>query len=141
MSDSEFDPAPAKGLGADVFDQPALFFLTHQPTIEQWARLNLAAAAATHQWLSTTVRDSLAELAVELGMELSTVAGPNYWQHLLMHPTGDPNRRRRAGHWPRALLAYPKGQPELQLSVRRDTCRIERGERLIPRSRRPSGAE
>lgn len=85
MSDSAFDPAPAMGVGAELFNQPALFYLTHQPIIEEWASLSVTAAEATHQWLSTAVRHGLTGLAVEAGMELSAVAGPNYWQHLLLH--------------------------------------------------------
>ncbi|MEA2825711.1 MAG: hypothetical protein QOG43_150 [Actinomycetota bacterium] len=90
MSDEEFDPVPAVGDGADVFDQPALFFLTHQATIEQWAKLSTAAAEAGHQWLSTTVRAALADLAAQRGLELSAVAGPGQWQHLLLHPAETP---------------------------------------------------
>lgn len=90
MSGSNFEPIPAQGLGAEIFDQPALFFLTHQQVIEQWARLGSTAAAATDQWFSTTVRDSLTALAAQIGMELSAVAGPNYWQHLLLHPPDTP---------------------------------------------------
>lgn len=90
MSDSAFDPTPAVGIGAELFNQPALFYLTHQPIIEEWAGLSITAAEATHQWLSSAVRHGLTGLAAEAGMELSAVAGPNYWQHLLLHPPETP---------------------------------------------------
>jgi hypothetical protein len=90
MSDTKFDSKPAVGDGADVFNQPALFFLTHQETIEQWAKLRVAAAEAGHQWLSTTARTALAEFAAQRDMELSAVAGPAQYQHLLLHPADTP---------------------------------------------------
>lgn len=76
-----------------MFDQPALFFLTHQETIEQWAKLSAAAAEAGHQWLSTTARTALADLAAQRDMELSAVAGPGQYQHLLLQPARHPNGR------------------------------------------------
>ncbi len=90
MSKNEFDPLPAVGDGADVFDQPVLFFLTHQEIIEQWGRLSTAAAETGHQWLSSTVRAALEDLSAQRGMELSAVAGPAQWQHLLLHPAETP---------------------------------------------------
>lgn len=90
MSDIEFDPVPAHGEGSEFFDQPVLFFLTHQEQIEQWAMLSLAAAEAAHQWLTTTVSAKLAELAAQRDMQLHPVVGPNRWHHLLLAPLDTP---------------------------------------------------
>lgn len=86
MSEDSFEPVPASGLGFESFDQPSLFFLTHQDTIKHWARLESAAAEATQQWLTTTVSEDIANIGSGLDLELSAVMGPNHWRHLLLHP-------------------------------------------------------
>ena len=88
--ESEFDPILARGAGADAFTPPALFFLTHEKTITEWATYRASATADTDRWLDQATRDPLALLAASAGMELSLVEGPGGWRQRLLHPAKTP---------------------------------------------------
>ena len=85
-----FDPIPAAGAGADRFDQPSLFYLTHQSTIDQWHALRSAVAASLNEWFATTLQDALVGVADEREWGLSTAVGPPGYAHLLVHPPETP---------------------------------------------------
>jgi hypothetical protein len=83
-----YDPIPAAGAGADLFDQPSLFYLTNQNLIEEWHSLQSNVAAALDEWYSTTLRDSLRTPATDLGLEVALAKGPGSWRHVVLHPPG-----------------------------------------------------
>lgn len=87
---SSYEPIPAKGAGAESFDKPALFYLTHQVVIEEWHGLRRTVSEAVNSWLDTTVHDALAAFATERGLLLSRVYGPQKQAHLLTHPDAMP---------------------------------------------------
>ena len=83
-----YDPIPAAGAGADLFDQPSLFYLTNQNLIEEWHSLQSNVAAALDEWYSTTLRDALRTPAAELGLEVAPAKGPRSYNHVVLHPPG-----------------------------------------------------
>lgn len=88
-SDS-YEPIPAHGAGAESFDMPALFYLTHQPVIDEWYGLRRTVSEAVNNWLETTARAELAALAAGRGTLLSRVPGPEKHTHLVVHPDAMP---------------------------------------------------
>jgi hypothetical protein len=88
--ESSFDPIAARGVGAAVFTEPSLFFLTHETIITSWANLQLSAAADIDAWFETEVHDGLASVAEATGMVLSRVERAGAWRHLLLHPAETP---------------------------------------------------
>jgi hypothetical protein len=94
MSDSNADvnvePIPAGGPGAERFDQPALFYLTHQATIDEWHGLRHTVSEALNGWFESTVRDALGPLASDHGLVVSFAQGPSRNSHLVLHPPNTP---------------------------------------------------
>lgn len=80
-----YDPIPAAGAGADLFDRPSLFYLTNQNLIEEWHGLHSNVAAALDEWYSTTLRDALRDPARERGLEVALAKGPGSWRHVVLH--------------------------------------------------------
>lgn len=103
---SSYQPIPAGGTGAEGFDQPALFYLTHQRVIDEWYGLRRTVSEALNDWFEKTVRQALAPLAHERSLIVSTAYGPQKQAHLLAHPQEMPviNGRPIVGigvAWPR----------------------------------------
>lgn len=83
-----YDPIPAAGAGAELFDQPSLFYLTNQNLIEEWHSLQSNVAAALDEWYSTTLSDALRLPAARLGLEVALAPGPGSSRHVVLHPAG-----------------------------------------------------
>src|SRR5687767_4965942 len=80
------DPIPASGAGAELLDQPSLFYLTNQALIDEWYGLRSNVADAVSEWYRTTVRESLIDSAAERGFEVAVARGPGNYQHVVLHP-------------------------------------------------------
>jgi hypothetical protein len=91
MSDPhlEADLVEAGGRGAELFEAPALFYLTHADTIRRWSALRARARDATNLYLSSIQTD------------LETIDGLGNWEviardtarsyrHVLAAPPGTP---------------------------------------------------
>ena len=83
---ASYEPIPADGAGAEIFDKPALFYLTHQVVIDEWHGLRRTVSEAVNTWLDSTVRHELAATSADRGLLLSRVYGPQKHTHLLAHP-------------------------------------------------------
>ena len=92
---SSVDPIPAAGPGAERFDQPALFYLTHQATIDEWYALRRTVSEALNGWFESTVRDELVSLAGDHQLVVSFAQGPARNSHLLLHPEATPVLKRK----------------------------------------------
>lgn len=93
MSDpdtSAYEPLPAKGVGAERFDEPALFYLTHQAVIDEWYSLRKAVTGALNDWLETTVREAISSLAQRHGLLVGGALGPKRQAHVLVYPDSMP---------------------------------------------------
>ena len=56
-NESEADFVPANGVGLELFEAPALFFLTHAESIRRWSDLEEVARSATNAYLETVGED------------------------------------------------------------------------------------
>ncbi len=81
-----YDPIPAAGPGAELFDQPTLFYLSNRPIIDEWYALRSNVAEALGEWYRTAVRDALVGPAAERGLEVAIARGPGSYHHLVLHP-------------------------------------------------------
>lgn len=81
-----YEPIPARGAGANLFDQPSLFYLTNQKLIDEWAALADTVTANVDRWLRTFVRDDLAAASAERDLVLSVAKGPGRHFALVTHP-------------------------------------------------------
>jgi hypothetical protein len=68
MTDRDPDLVEAQGTGAELFDAPTSFYLTHRRSIEAWHSLRRAADQTVHEFLRSMV-DPIAELAQEHGWD------------------------------------------------------------------------
>jgi len=89
-ANEDYLPIQASGPGADLFDEPALFYLTHQKVIEEWHALRRSVSEAVDEWFDGPVRDALAPLASAQHLQLSRVEGPASHSALLLHPEDMP---------------------------------------------------
>ena len=80
-----YDPLPASGSGADVFDQPSLFYLTNRTQIDEWYGLRANVSEAVGEWYRTTVREALASPAADRLLDVTVVRGPGSYHHVLLH--------------------------------------------------------
>lgn len=88
----EADYVEAKGIGEELFEAPALFYLTHAESIRRWAELGHVARSATNDYLQNVLED--------LGSHIETSASASSWdvivadtrgyRHLLLAPPGTP---------------------------------------------------
>lgn len=81
-----FEPIPAVGEGADVFDAPSLFYLTNRRLIDEWAALKLVAAQSMSDWLGRAFRDKLAHEVSRLNLSVAYVRGPGSFHHVVAYP-------------------------------------------------------
>lgn len=79
------DIRPASGAGAEIFDGPSVFYLTHQAQIDEWYRLRSTVSENVGEWYRTVVRDALAVAAETLGYVISEVRGADSYPSVLMH--------------------------------------------------------
>src|SRR3954471_2870895 len=90
MDTSAYQPIPAKGVGAERFDEPALFYLTHQAVIDEWYSLRKAVTGALNDWLETTVREAIADIAQGHSLLVGGSNGPKGQAHVLVYPGSMP---------------------------------------------------
>jgi hypothetical protein len=91
------------GQGADLFDVPTTFFLTHREQIERWYALKARAAEAVHEYL-LTFHDELEAVAAEEDLELRLFeTGRQRWNLLL---------------WPPDMALDAKGEPPIAVGLR-----------------------
>ena len=86
----EPDLIPASGEGANFFDAPALFFMTHEETIRRWADLSGRARQCQADYLrslSTVIED----LGRGHGLDLIE-ADQNGWHHLYLIDAATPTK-------------------------------------------------
>ena len=69
MSEPNPDLVEASGHGAEVFDAPTLFYLTHQTSIETWHALQRPTRRVVDRYLMT-LAEPLEEIALEFGGHL-----------------------------------------------------------------------
>lgn len=81
-----FDPIPALGEGADAFNAPALFYLSHRRLIDEWASLRPVASKAVSDWLGRAFRDRLAHEVAGLQLRVAYVSGPGAFHHVVAYP-------------------------------------------------------
>src|SRR4051812_47217547 len=81
-----YDPIPSAGAGADLFDQPSLFYLTNHELIDEWHSLSGNVAEAVGEWYRTTVREALSGPAAARGLNVALAKGPSGYQHVVLHP-------------------------------------------------------
>lgn len=81
-----YDPIPAAGAGAQLFDQPSLFYLTNRELIEEWHGLQSKVVEGLNEWYSTTLREALQVPAESLDLVVSLAKGPQSWRHVVLHP-------------------------------------------------------
>lgn len=81
-----YDPIPADGAGADLFDQPTLFYLTNRSIIDECYALRGNVAEALGEWFRTTVRDALVGPATDRSLEVSVARGPGSYHHVVLYP-------------------------------------------------------
>lgn len=89
MNPSDFEPQPAHGEGADLFEQPALFYLSNQETIDDLYRLHKEVIRTADQWFHTIIRDRLAAVAHERGLRTFRENDPYSYPHLLIAPPAE----------------------------------------------------
>lgn len=90
MTDPDAEPIDAQGDGAELFDAPTSFYLTHRQSIEAWHSLKRVADRAVHEFLSS-LADPIAELALTNGWEPRFLDfGGRYYAHgvLAVGPDG-----------------------------------------------------
>lgn len=81
-----YEPIPAKGIGAERFDEPALFYLTHQAVIDEWYSLRKAVTGALNDWLETTVREAINDVGQRHGLLVGSASGPRGYSHIVAYP-------------------------------------------------------
>jgi len=78
MNDEHHDLIEARGQGAELFDAPSRFFLTHRESIETWYALRRPATAAVDRYL-LTLAEPLEELSDAFGWQFQSFEyGSNY---------------------------------------------------------------
>ena len=85
MSD-EADLVEAAGAGAELFEAPALFYLTHAEAIRRWSALGQHARDATNAYLTSLQPD----LQGATPWELAPFDTARSYRHLLAAPPGAP---------------------------------------------------
>jgi len=83
---TDHEPIPAAGTGAELFDEPSLFYLTNRSLIEEWYSLRDSVAECLHEWFETVVFEALRTPAADRGLEVSEAKGPSGYYHLILHP-------------------------------------------------------
>lgn len=74
MSCDDADLVEPAGAGAEWFDEPALFYLTHREQIERWYALHHRADEAANQYL-LSFQDDLESIAEENGFQVGQFDG------------------------------------------------------------------
>ena len=100
MNETNPDLVEARGQGAELFDAPSLFYLTHRRSIEAWHSLRRPAREVVDRYLMT-LAEPLEELAVELGGRLEVYNEDERFPVLALFSSGD----GRKGLEPPSLLA------------------------------------
>lgn len=85
-----YDPIPAKGAGADRFDQPSLFYLSNREIIDEWHALRTNVADAMGEWCRSVLRDSLEEPAQQRGLQVAEARGPGGYHHIVVYDPRTP---------------------------------------------------
>jgi hypothetical protein len=89
-----YEPIPAAGPGADLFDQPALFYLTNQKLIQEWAGLADGMSASVKLWLEQVVQPVLGQELLMRGLTAELGSAGSYYG--LLGRFGAPAAARRA---------------------------------------------
>jgi len=100
MSDETPDLVEARGQGAELFDAPSLFYLTHRRSIEAWHSLRRPTREVVDRYLMT-LAEPLEELALELGGRLEMFYEDARYPVLALFANED----GRAGTEPPSMLA------------------------------------
>lgn len=83
---TDYKPIAAAGAGAELFDEPSLFYLTNHSIIEEWYSLRDSVADCLHEWFRTIVFEALRTPAADRGLVVSEAKGPSGYHHLVLHP-------------------------------------------------------
>src|SRR5688572_3230755 len=77
---------PAGGTGRELFDDPTLFFLTHEDSIRRWSELSSGVRRATQEYL-LSLQPDLEAFAEERGLKsVSADTAGAYHHQLLCYP-------------------------------------------------------
>jgi hypothetical protein len=107
------DLIEANGVGSDLFDAPALFYLTHEKLIRRWAELSERAREATEEFL-TTLQPDLEAVGAEHGLVPALADTAGGYRHFFLAIPGTPSVEDRnpaiafCFGWQRKSFRIPK---------------------------------
>lgn len=91
MNSPDVDLIEPEGEGADLFEAPTTFFLTHRESIERWYALKRRADDAVHQYLLSFV-DDIEDLGEQQGLQSGIFEVGRQHHCLLLWPPATPLR-------------------------------------------------
>ena len=89
-ADQRPDVIEAQGEGCEVFDAPALFFLTHEQLSRRWAELGERAREAAEEYIGTTLQPGLSTVGADRGLVPSVMDTNGGYRHLFLSFAGAP---------------------------------------------------